>query len=248
MLNFEIIGTGHPVIFLHGFMESNTMWKKLLDFPFPFQCILIELPGHGKSENLDDQEQPSLNYYSDEVIHVIEHLQLTSFDCVGHSMGGYVALQLKNRLAYCRKVVLLNSNFWSDSIDKKRDRVRVADIVLKNKDLFIGEAIPNLYADKIQSIEDIQDLLIEAKSMSAFAISYASLAMSERTDYAQLLLNHEADFLIIQGALDKIVPVNLMLEKLNGIKINYKVIDGAGHMSHHEKTKEVASIISSFLN
>ena len=46
LLNYRVFGNGHPVVFLHGFMESISMWDFIESSNFPFQCIVIDLPGH----------------------------------------------------------------------------------------------------------------------------------------------------------------------------------------------------------
>ena len=245
-----MFGNGHPVLFLHGFLESSTMWDHLDLESFHFKSILIDLPGHGKSLNEDDNE-PSISFMSGKVIEIINHLNIESFSVIGHSMGGYVALDLKKQLSnnpkwICNKVVLLNSNFWEDSESKKNDRLRVADIVFKNKNLFINEAVPNLFIQKETFRNEINTLLNEALQMDKHAISYASLAMRNRTNAKNVLHQFNQDFLVIQGALDQIVPVELMKNELSEEKIQLEVLNGVGHMGHFEAADRVKELISTF--
>ena len=117
-------------------------------------------------------------------------------------MGGYVALEIKRLTPRCRKVVLLNSNFWTDGEQKKKDRVRVASLVLKAKNLFIREAIPHLFHDLIKHEEVILSLASEAKKMEASAIAFSSLAMRNRTDFSANIQENPRDYLFIHGVLD----------------------------------------------
>jgi pimeloyl-ACP methyl ester carboxylesterase len=252
LLNYRVLGNGHPVLFLHGFLESISMWKVLELDTLPFQSVLIDLPGHGKSLNEDDRE-PSIDFMSEKVIEVIRELGITEFSVVGHSMGGYIALNLKKRFSTkdekitCEKVVLLNSNFWEDSESKKKDRLRVADIVFKNKNLFVKEAIPNLFVDKEVFKKEIENLLSEALLIDKHAISYASLAMRNRPDTKEVITQNPNDFLIIQGLLDPIVQANTMKEEVKGLNVIMEILDDAGHMAHFESTRNVQKIISGFL-
>ena len=59
-LNYSIFGNGYPVVFLHGFLESNSMWDYLSLENLNVQCVLIELPGHGKSILQDPNDVPSI--------------------------------------------------------------------------------------------------------------------------------------------------------------------------------------------
>ena len=72
---------------------------------------------------------------------------------------------------------MLNSNYWSDSFSKKKDRERVSNIAFKAKNYFIQEAIPNLFSDQKKYKVEIQELIQDAQKMTPEAISYASLAM-----------------------------------------------------------------------
>lgn len=252
LLNYRVLGNGYPVLFLHGFLESISMWKVLELDTLPFQSVLIDLPGHGKSLNEDDGE-PSIDFMAKKVVEVIRELGITEFSIVGHSMGGYVALNLKKRFSTkdgkinCKKVILLNSNFWEDSESKKKDRLRVADIVFKNKSLFIKEAIPNLFVNKESFKYEIENLLSEALLIDKHSISYASLAMRSRENTKDVLVQNPNDFLIIQGSIDPIVQVELMKEEIKNINVQFKVIEGVGHMAHFESTENVRQIISNFL-
>lgn len=248
MLNYKIIGQGKPVVFLHGFLESISMWSDLELHELNFQAILVDLPGHGASKNEDNSTVPSIDFMAIEVLKLIDYLNLKTIDVVGHSMGGYVALTIKQINKNCNKIVLLNSNFWEDTPEKIKDRIRVADIVFKNKNLFLKEAIPNLYNDRLKYNSQISSLLEEAMRMDSFSIAYASLAMSKRKNLKELLVNSPEDFCIIQGELDQIVPSSKMKEELDGLGVDCNVVYGVGHMSHFENSSEVGKLINDFIN
>lgn len=234
LMNYRVFGNGHPVVFLHGFMESISMWQFIEENEFPFQCILIDLPGHGKSELWDANESPSLNFMAAEVQKVLQFLGIQNYHVVGHSMGGYVAMILKETDDYCQKVVLLNSTFKEDSDVKKRDRVRVADLALKAKNLFIQEAIPGLFYRFEKEDSYVQDLIEEAKQMEGQAIAYAALAMRERTNTFHLLNNLPSDIFVVQGKHDPLISCEIMQEDLMNHSNQLIVLEDVGHMSQFE--------------
>jgi pimeloyl-ACP methyl ester carboxylesterase len=242
MLNCSIKGEGYPIVFLHGFLESISMWQYLPLEELKCQCILVDLPGHGESD-LCERLPPSIQSMAELVLELIDHLGIDKFSVVGHSMGGYVGLELKNLSARAEKIVLLNSNPWSDSPQKAVDRQRVARIVYKAKDLFLKEAIPNLFLNPVSYRDEIDILIGEAASMEADAIAYASLAMSTRKDHTALVISDLKVFFVIQGEGDKIVPredMDALMENLP----NYFVIPHAGHMTHIEQTAGVIRCLS----
>ena len=234
LMNYRVFGNGHPVVFLHGFMESISMWQFIEENEFPFQCIVIDLPGHGKSELWDANETPSLNFMAAEVQKLIQFLGIQNYHVVGHSMGGYVAMILKEADDHCQKVVLLNSTFKEDSDVKKRDRVRVADLALKAKNLFIQEAIPGLFYRFEKDDSCVQGLIEEAKQMEGQAIAYAALAMRERTNTFHLLNDFPSDIFVVQGKHDPLISCETMQEDLMNHSNQLIVLEDVGHMSHFE--------------
>jgi pimeloyl-ACP methyl ester carboxylesterase len=247
VLAYEEVGNGKPVVFLHGFMESKSMWHYLQLSTLPMRCIFIDLPGHGESQLDDENEKPSIQYFANQVRSFLGELNIVQYDLVGHSMGGYVALELKKVDPNCRKVVLLNSNFWEDSEEKKRDRVRVADLVFKAKSLFISEAIPGLFYLKKGKEVEIQTLIDEAKNMSADAIAYASLAMRERKDLSHILKKYPSDFFIVSGQHDPLISPEELSSRLPSEQIQLLFLENAGHMGHIEESEKTKELLFHFL-
>jgi pimeloyl-ACP methyl ester carboxylesterase len=246
-LNYRVFGNGYPVVFLHGFLESTTMWNYLDLEKAPFQSILIDLPGHGDSGLNDTNESPSMKYMAAEVAKLLAKLNIEEYHVVGHSMGGYVALELKELDPKSKKVVLLNSNFWEDPVEKKKDRVRIADIVLKAKDLFVNEAIPGLFYRHNRKDSAIIELIKESRKMEAASIAYASLAMRNRLDKSTLVKGNAIDFLILHGKHDPIISTEKWQSELKDISVSFEIIEDAGHMSHIENPTKILKSIVDFI-
>lgn len=247
-LFYRLEGNGDPKrVFLHGFLESSGMWEYLRLRSLPGTNVFIDLPGHGKSE-LGDVDNPSMNAMMEEVLVVLDQLQIDKYHLVGHSMGGYVAIELKKHDSRCKKVILLNSNFWADSAEKKNDRLRVAEIVMTAKRKFLQESIPGLFLKPVERKEEIASLLEEADQMEESAIAYASLAMRSRDNNKQLLIDHLKDFLIIQGKEDAVVPIDQMRSELGELPVALEVLSPCGHMAHIEQSDLVLSLMNGFLS
>jgi pimeloyl-ACP methyl ester carboxylesterase len=236
MLHYQSVGEGKTVVFLHGFLESSTMWDYLPLNELNVRCILIDLPGHGQSPLTDTAEIPSIRFMALQVLEILKELKITQFTLVGHSLGAYVGLDLCH-LAPCQKLILLNSNCWSDDEQKRRDRLRVAEIVFKAKKHFIREAIPGLFGRPNDFQAEIKQLIAEANLMSADAIAYAALAMRERLDYTEEVLANPSKYVFIHGELDTLVSSEQLLLRLPGICVHF--LPNTGHMSHIESTDEI---------
>jgi pimeloyl-ACP methyl ester carboxylesterase len=243
-LNYSLRGTGPFLVVIHGFLESNSMWDPL-HLEEDFTCVRIELPGHGSS-NVENSEQ-TISFMSECLNLTIEKIGLLEFDIIGHSLGGYVALEYVSKFDLSGKLILLHSNFWEDDARKKIDRQRVANIVLKNKNLFLNEALPGLFIDPKKHFTIINNLLLSAKKMLATSIADCSIAMQKRRNHEATMNKHHSTIKLIQGEFDRLVPPKKMEEMLVGMKNELIIIPDAGHMGQHENTALVKKAILGLL-
>ena len=240
MLHYRFFGEGETLVFLHGFLESSTMWSYLPLNELNAHCVLVDLPGHGQSPLTDSVEIPSIRFMALQVLEILKELNITQFTLVGHSLGAYVGLELC-QLTPCQKLIFLNSNCWSDDEQKRRDRLRVADLVYSSKKQFIREAIPGLFGRPNDFQAEIKQLIAEANHMNADAIAYAALAMRERTDYTEEVLANPKKYVFIHGELDTLVSSEQMRSRLSSIRVYF--LPNAGHMSHMESSEEVFELL-----
>jgi pimeloyl-ACP methyl ester carboxylesterase len=235
-----ISGKGPIVVLLHGFLESHTMWEAL-ELSTIFKTIAIDLPGHGSSKN--EPTVTSIEQMATCVKLTLDELDINEFHLIGHSMGGYVALEFLKQFGLNGKMILLNSNFWQDDAKKKADRLRVANLVLKNKRLFIREAIPGLFSDPTAHTAEIQTLIKEAFDIPAEHIAACSVAMRNRDNHLVTIKKEAKKISILQGETDKLCSTEKMEIAVEGLEISYLKVPKAGHMSHFENTSFVRNAI-----
>jgi 2-succinyl-6-hydroxy-2,4-cyclohexadiene-1-carboxylate synthase len=244
MLNYTFEGEGTVFLFLHGFLESSTMWNFLDLEKLPIRKLMIDLPGHGKS-SLSSDAVPSIMWMANEVNKVLVHEHINELVVIGHSMGGYVGIELAKLNPLVTNVVLLNSNFWADSFEKKLVRDRVVDIVTTAKNKFIQEAIPGLFFEPDKYIKQIDSIIEEAKSFDTEGIVFSTIAMRDRLDNTDWIKDNYFKVKIIQGELDTSTPFDLMKEKLPDSVWLY-LIRNAGHMTHIEASNEIEDLLVNF--
>ena len=239
LLNYRISGNGSPVVFLHGFMEDYSMWDELLPH-LPVKAVCVDLPGHGLSP-IDFNAILSM---AKEVEKIIIRENLKDALVVGHSMGGYVGLELMKLIPGLEHLILFHSHPWSDSEDKKRDRERVANLVLTKAPVFIREAIPNLFHDPARMQNAIEHYIQLAEKMDPRSIGWASLAMKNRFDLAYLMEKNPEKFTVISGENDKLIQVGLLDVFCKQNKISSIVLPNVGHMAHEENREEVIHLLN----
>lgn len=222
------------------------MWNHVT-FPENYPLVMIDLPGHGTSIDAKLSIQ-SMEQIAFAVIRFLDELQLTQFHIIGHSMGGYVGLEIANNDPRAKKIMLLNSNFWSDAPQKVKDRLRVAEIVKTNKSHFIYEVIPNLFQNPEAHDKEVKSLISEAMQMTSDAIAESSIAMSKRNDFTEFLCENSTKFTCVQGMEDRIVPLKQMRKLLNGTQAKLIELEGVGHMAHFEASEKLTESIKEFLS
>lgn len=89
-LYYEIHGTGHPLILLHGGLGATSMFGPTLPaLAKGRQVIAVDLQGHGRTADID--RPISAELMAGDIAALIKHLRLDRPDVMGYSLGGGVA-------------------------------------------------------------------------------------------------------------------------------------------------------------
>jgi pimeloyl-ACP methyl ester carboxylesterase len=110
MLNYQVYcnNSNSPwVIFLHGIGGSIATWKKQIDAFKNYNILLLDLPGHGKSETETDITVKSVN---DSIKEVMDHLHISKADFVSLSLGTLVALHFAIKYPNRVKTIVLGGS------------------------------------------------------------------------------------------------------------------------------------------
>ena len=92
---YKIQGQGEPLLLLHGNSVSSKMFAFLLSkYSKEFQSIVIDFPGHGKSDRLEKFPTDFWFYNSEVCNSLIEKLNLCNVNVIGTSGGALVAINL----------------------------------------------------------------------------------------------------------------------------------------------------------
>lgn len=238
------------VVFLHGFLERKEIWTDYQTvLAQNYNVIAIDLLGHGETGCLGYIH--TMNEMANMVFAVLKHEKFRKSFIVGHSMGGYVALAFgelfpDNTSGIC----LFNSTAKDDSETKKEDRLRAIKVVKKNHELFIKEAIPNLFANKTnpELQEDIQKTVQLALSTPKQGIIAALEGMRVR-DNKEIILKfapYPVHFII--GKLDKIVPYDTLLEQTElNPDSKYYLSEKGGHLCFLEDAENSLKALQNFI-
>lgn len=239
------------ILLLHGYLESLDVWEdfaKLLSKEY--RVVAMDLPGHGISQVMG--EKHTMSFLADTVTGVLDELEIEKATIVGHSMGGYVALQtLRLHPERVERLVLLSSTPNPDSPEKLLDREREIDLVVRgHKDLLATTAAKNGFAaenlkrmqDEIIFLEE-QVLVTEPEGVTALL-----RGMMEREDSNELLQKSSVPQLFILGKKDNYIPLD-RAEAMVAAHPQAKVVwlENSGHLGYFEEPEACANAIKEFI-
>lgn len=224
------------LVFLHGFGEDERVWADFLPFhtwPFPTIC-----PAYAEWTDC-----ATLAAYARKIV---AHLPSeVNFILVGHSMGGYIALEIASQFPdRVKQVVMLHSTFVADTEEKKINRNRIADLLeKKGTAFFIGPFLPNLFATATQEL--ISALASRYRDLSAAGLIAATKAMRDRSDFTAFVQTTDIPFLFIMGEQDALISPESITRF---VKKSVVILPNVGHQGTYEAPKAVAEAINQFVH
>ena len=243
----EDIGSGTPLVLVHGFLGSSDMWSPQIKFfKDDFRVIVPALPGFGKSSTINSCD--SIECMAKAILNLLEKKEIKNFNLLGHSMGGMIVQEIA-KIAGEKILKLIcygtgprgNIPGRFETIDQSREKLRING--LKDtayriaKTWFIEEEKAKYFylceeAGKQTSIETADNGLVAMKNWSGI----------------KNLKNIKNKTLIVWGDQDKAYNFNQIEALSNNIPdSDLKVIKDCSHNVHLEKPDEFNRIIREFL-
>ncbi|MFH2011988.1 MAG: alpha/beta hydrolase [Pseudomonadota bacterium] len=88
---YEAHGSGEPLLLLHGWAQSSSIWKEYTDnFSDKFRVFSVDLYGHGRSSPF--QGEFSLQKAADNLLQMMDYIGIDTAKAVGFSYGGETLL------------------------------------------------------------------------------------------------------------------------------------------------------------
>lgn len=213
---YRVIGTGKPLLLIHGFGEDGQLFVPLAEYlSDTHQVVVPDLPGSGASALLRDT---SMEQLADACAALMQSLfGEQPYGVIGHSMGGYTALALAERHpSRVNLLGLFHSSGLADSEEKKANRLKSIEFIQTHGGkAFLTTMVPGLFAAAFR--EQHPDL-VARQTEASFQLADESLvayyqAMMARPDRTQVLRSAEFPVLFVIGGEDQAVPAAYALEQ-----------------------------------
>ncbi len=247
---YRIIGSGKPVVLIHGFGEDGEVWINQIEFlKDNFQLIIPDLPGSGQSEMIDDMSMEGMA----EMLHSIIHEEnIEACPVIGHSMGGYITLALVEKYwNHVSAFGLFHSTAFADSEEKRAIRRKGIDFINQHGAFeFLKTTTPNLFSQitKDESPELVTEFIAGLNNFSpATLVSYYE-AMMSRPDRTRMLQKAIVPVLFIMGKYDNAIPLEDGLKQCHLPEKSYiHILRNSGHMGMLEEKEKCHEILEKFL-
>lgn len=128
--NYMTIGEGHPLLILHGWGSNAERWSEVAEILSKngFKVIIPDLPGFGKSAQLDAAW--NLNSYVNWIDEFIKILNVKNIYLAGHSFGGALACKISiKRNQDIKKMFLIAPAFHREKTAQKNVSKNIAKVV-----------------------------------------------------------------------------------------------------------------------
>ncbi len=233
-VNYELYGKGKDtIVLLHGWGQNIQMMKPIGDkMCFNHQVLIVDLPGHGESEEPD---YPWTLYDFVEMLkELFESLKLKNIILIGHSFGGKISL-LYASMYKVEKVVVFGSPY----------KKKVQKDSLKLKTLKVLKKIPGInklegFAKKHMGSTDYKNA---SGIMREVLVNHVNLDITEEVKKINVPL------LIVWGTNDQAVPIEDAYELEKLVKGSGLVVyQNCTHYAYLENLGQTINVLKSFLD
>jgi pimeloyl-ACP methyl ester carboxylesterase len=257
--NYVQQGTGTPVILIHGLAASLHDWDDLIPelAKNGYASYAPDLLGHGASPRLDSRAY-QMDWVFEHFFNWMKSLRLTQpAILIGHSLGGYIALEYARRVSpWTRGLVLVNP-FYSGSqlpllVRKTYGRTNLSELLIGKVPekwfrffVDVSSAAMGHSVGALRSLpERIREQTILDYKRTAPGVYHIPSAISDMT-YALHEIHTPA--LVVWGDQDKTLAPSSFTRLVNALPKARGEVIRAGHVPHQSHAEEFNPLVLKFL-
>ena len=224
-----------PVLFLPGLLEDADAFAyqiEQLDEIAP--CTIADLT---RADTIAELAKEAL-----------EQAPAGKFALAGHSMGGYVALEVMRQApARVDRLALLNTHARPDTAEATENRKRLMELAEKDFAAVIRSLLPKLVQGK--HLDALSGPITEmALACGKDAFLRQESAIIGRIDSRPHLAAIRCRTLVVAARHDALMPVEWLEELARGIHgSTLAIVEDSGHMASIEKPREIADLLAAWL-
>ena len=253
--NLHDIGTGQPVMLIHGSGPGVTAWANwrlvMPELSKNYRVIAPDMLGFGFTER-PTNTQCNVERWVNHAIGILDALDIEQCDLVGNSFGGGIALALAIRHPKrVRRLILMGSVGVPFTLTPGLDAVWGY-----SPSLTTMKGLLDIFAyDRSLVTDELAELRYEASIRPGFHEAFSSMFPAPRQRWIDALASEEADIraiqhqtLIMHGREDQIIPLQTSQKLFEWIpKSQLHVFGQCGHWTQIEHAARFSTLVSNFL-
>jgi pimeloyl-[acyl-carrier protein] methyl ester esterase len=248
----ETYGHGKPIALVHGWGMHSQIWRQFaMLLADNFQVTLVDLPGHGHSDALDDY---SLARVSDELASAVREPAVW----LGWSMGGAVVLQLAHDhpdqingvLLVCANPKYSTSHDWPTGMDGNVLN-QFIEAVRNNDQISLARFTGLMTQGEGELTRELLRFVRQQLPLAPAADRHAllwGLDVLQNADLRPLYQQIKQPLCVLLGNNDPLIPVQVgqQLKLLNG-NADIHIINNAGHLPFLSQQQRMLDLVTAFM-
>lgn len=239
----------NKILLIHGLGSSAERWYVVQnDLSKNYHVLSVDLPGFGKSDKPSSFEY-TIAGFGDIIIEFMkQRLDDVKINLVGHSLGGYIALDVASKTKSVNKLVLIDSSGMLKGLTPLLQEYLHASINPTT------ENVRGVFEKMVVDPKRIQDNLVDGfiSRINAPGAKHSfKMTLDNSANYpidSSKLSKITIPTLILWGKCDVLIPIDhAYLFKKKLVNSRLEIIPDSGHAPFAEKPYHVTKLIDSFL-
>lgn len=252
-LHYEIRGKGTPLLLVAGLASDSGSWQPVME-ELSRHCLVIAPDNRGTGRTRPQDAKMTITQIADDCIALARHMGLSSFNLLGHSMGGFAALDLAIRHPGAVDKLILagtssSNSSRNDSLFSHWAACRESgmDAELWFRDIFYWLFTARFFEDEA-AVNDALRYALEypyPQSAGAFRNQVDAIASF---DCSASLCGVTAKTLVMSGKEDLLFPPEVSKSLADAIPgAAFSVLENAAHSIHMEQPGAFTGRVLEFL-
>lgn len=249
-LYYEVYGNGIPVVFINGLNSSLESWYHQIPLlNNGYKKILYDCRGQGRSDK--PKSGYSGGHHTRDLKSMLSHLKISRAHLVGHSFGGFIALNYA--ISYPDDIITVTVSNSTSEASPLIEKILMSWVEAQKcggLDLRFDISLPWLYSEEFIKNNPKKIRLFKSAFKKNDLDAVKNITMESLQNNATGRLNEiNAPTLIIVGEDDILTPLKHSINIKRLIKNSRLcIIKECGHVPPVEKPQEFSRLILDFLN
>lgn len=247
LLPFQRIGSGKPLVLVHGYLGGSRQWDSLLPMLSQhFEVVTLDLAGCGMANHL--VAPADMGDHARNVLATLDHIGIERFHLLGHSMGGMVVQEITSQAPHRVDKLVLYATGPLGSIPGRFETMARSRERLKEDG--VQRTARRICATWLLDCEASPafEALAALATQSSEAAASAGLSAMESWDGRERLARIEQATLIIWGERDRSYGWSQIEALWRGISsASLAVLPACAHAVHLERSALFCTLLVEFL-